>query len=121
MRLCSALLLAFILLGCGKKSISYQEQIQPILNNRCVKCHGGESQYGKVVLTSYEALMNSRSASGKDVLVIPGSPNESRLYNLSGTNQAHFRMPPDTSDVTPLPKEELELLHKWILQGAKNN
>jgi hypothetical protein len=30
-------------------------------------------------------------------------------------------MPPDTSGMTPLPQPELEVVMKWINQGAMNN
>lgn len=115
------LVLTLLLLGCGHKTVSFREQIQPILNNRCIRCHGGEATRRQVVLTSYESVFSSRSFSGKDPLVIPGSPAASRLYILCATAQSHFRMPPDTSNITPLPPNELELLGKWIMQGAKNN
>lgn len=124
MRATCILLLACIFLGCGQKGpqpVSFREQIQPILNNRCVRCHGAEKAIGKIALTSYENLMSSRTVSGKKPLVIPGNASESWLYILSATNQPHFRMPPDTSSITPLPKSELDILAKWIMQGAKND
>jgi hypothetical protein len=119
-RACIVLVL-LSLTSCGPKPVSYRTQIQPVLNERCLSCHGADVHRGKIVLTSYETLMNSRAVSGKAPLVIPGSPYESRLYIVCSTNQAQFRMPPDTSHVTPLPKEDLELLVKWIMQGAKDN
>ena len=118
----AGIVFAFLLLcGCGPKPVSYRGQIQPILNNRCVRCHGAEATWGKIVLTSYETFMNSKAVSGKGPLVIPGSPYQSRLYIVCSTNQPHFRMPPDTSNIEPLPTSELELVVKWIMQGAKDN
>jgi uncharacterized membrane protein len=115
------LLLIVLFLGCGEKPVSYRESIQPILNAHCVRCHGSEEAYGKIVLTSYKDFMKSRTISGKQPLVTAGDLQESRLYVLCATSQAHFRMPPDTSSVTPLPEEELKLLARWIMQGAKDN
>jgi len=120
----AVLLLACLLAGCGQqgpKPVSYRDQIQPILNERCVRCHGAEIAHGKIVLTSYETLTESRTVSGKKRLVVPENASESWLYILSATNQPHFRMPPDSSSFTPVPKNELELLANWIAQGAKNN
>jgi hypothetical protein len=121
MRQIVVVFLTFFLLGCGQKPVSYRGQIQTILNNRCVSCHGLEKPRGKVDLTSYESLMKARAFSGKEFLVVPGSPGQSKLYILCATSQAHFRMPPDTSTITPLPANELEVLGKWITQGAKND
>jgi len=117
------LLLTCVLFGCGQspKAVSFHEGIQPILNSHCVRCHGTEVARGNIVLTSYDLLMASRTVSGREPLVVPEKPAESWLYTLSATSQPHFRMPPDTAHLTPLPQEELELLARWIKQGAKNN
>lgn len=118
------LIVACCVLGCGQKTvkpISYREQIQPILNSQCVKCHGMEVTRGKVVLTSYKSLMESRTFPGKKPLVVPQEPAKSWLYIVCATNQPHYRMPPDTSTVVALPKEQVQLLAKWIEEGAKDN
>ena len=107
---------------CMPENVSRErKQIQPVLNARCVSCHGAENAAGKIVLASYEGVMNSRTAKGKKPLVVSGNPSDSWLYILSGTDQPHFRMPPDTSHVTPLPQDELQVLGKWIMEGARNN
>jgi uncharacterized membrane protein len=123
MRLLNAFLIGLLFFGCGKKDqpVSFREQIQPILQTRCTRCHSDENAAGKIVLTSYEAVMNSRTVKGKKPLVVPENLSESWLYVLSGTDQPHFRMPPDTSQITPLPKDELQVLGRWITQGARNN
>ena len=120
-RFIHVLLIMFILVGCGQKPVSYRDQIQPILNTHCIQCHGAEKPRGKVVLTSYETVANTRTRSGKAPLLTPGSLKESPLYVLCSTTQTHFRMPPDTAAIVPLTEQELELLRKWIAQGAKNN
>jgi len=121
MRSFQILFLALILVGCGQKPVSYRDQVQPILTARCVSCHGPNVSRAKIMMGSYQELMNSKTRSGKQPLVIPGNLDESRLYVLCSTMQLQFRMPPDTSHKTPLPKEELVLLSKWIMQGAKDN
>ena len=122
MRFVTILIIAVVVAGCGKKPISYKEQIQPVLNARCTKCHGTEIVRGKIDMSSYARFMNSHTVSGKEPLVVPGSPYQSRLYILCETNQPHFRMPPDTSTTAaPLPPAELELLRHWIAEGAKDN
>jgi len=124
MRALALLIVACLLLGCGQKTVkpvSFREQIQPTLNSQCVKCHGTELTRGKIVLTSYESLMHSRTFPGKKPLVIPQEPAKSWLYIVCATNQPHYRMPPDTSTVVALPKEQLQFLAKWIEEGAKDN
>ncbi len=121
MRASYILLLAVLVVGCGRKSVSYREQIQPILSSRCVMCHGTDNAAGKIMLTSYENVMGSRTIHGKKPLVVSGDAAQSWLYILSRTNQPHVRMPPDTSAEKPLPEDEVQLIGKWIMQGAKDN
>jgi hypothetical protein len=106
-------------MGCSK-DISYREQIQPILNQHCVACHNVDQPSGKIVLVSYDSLMHARTKA-KVLLVTPGDPKVSRLYILSATDQPHFQMPPDTSSFKRVSNDDLELIWKWIWQGAKNN
>lgn len=117
------LIVLLLFAACQKdQPVSYQKEIQPILDRHCVSCHSGQRPKGKIDLTSYTNLMTTRAkVSGKQPLIVPGSPTESRLYVLCATSQAHFRMPPDTSQVTPLPTEELKVMMRWITQGAKDN
>jgi predicted CXXCH cytochrome family protein len=122
MRLLGVLLLGVFVVGCGdQKPVSFREDVQPILQKKCVSCHNEANAAGKIVLTSYDAVMKARTHKGKKPLVVVGNVPESWLYILAGTDQPHFRMPPDTSKITPLPTEELQALSKWIVQGAKNN
>ena len=124
MRPISLIFLVCLMAGCSKKApepVSYATQIQPILNERCVTCHSVERAEGKIILGSYEGLMTSRILPGKKPLVIPGEHLKSWLYILCSTDQPHYRMPPDTLKLTPLPHKELELIAHWIAQGAKNN
>jgi len=121
MRSLILILLSCLIAGCGQKVVSYHNDIQPILDKRCVQCHGTETAQGKIALTSFDHLMNSRTVKGKNALVVPSNPAESWLYTLAATDQPHFRMPPDTSKFTPLPKEEIDLIGRWIMQGAKDN
>ncbi len=124
MRYLIIILLAIALASCGGKKpepISYSAKIQPILNEHCVSCHNADRAEGKIVLTSYDALMASRISPGKKPLLIPGDHMKSWLYILSSTNQAHYRMPPDTASQALLPKEKVALIAQWIQQGAANN
>lgn len=124
MRPLMIVLVCAVLCGCGKKtvkSVSYREQIQPLLTTQCVQCHNGEVARGKIMLTSYEDVMGSRTYPGKKPLIVAREPAKSWLYIVCATNQPHYRMPPDTSTVVALPKEQLLLLSQWIAEGAMNN
>ena len=47
-------------------SLTFSADVQPLLNNDCVPCHGGSSTNGGVNLASYAGVMRT---------VTPGSPS----------------------------------------------
>jgi uncharacterized membrane protein len=116
-----ALVLAAFLAGCSQKPVSYQAQIQPILNNRCIQCHSTGQASDGIVLTSYDSVMSSVATQHHKPIVVPGDASGSQLYVVSESDQLHFRMPPDTAKMLPIPKDEVLLIGRWIQQGAKNN
>jgi hypothetical protein len=122
----TAALLARLVLGAGPasapvaksatKSASSTEptegmwshHIQPILNNRCIKCHGGERVKGGLDLRNQQAIF----AGGTDgSVVIPGKPAESPLYQRL-TTSGDDHMPPEREP--QLSTEETGFVREWI-------
>jgi hypothetical protein len=102
-----------------EKNVTFANQIKPIFEKSCVKCHGAEKQKGKLRLDSLEAALKG-GADGK--VIIPGKSAESILVH----NVAHigdedsFMPPPDNKDkIPPLDKQQIGLIRAWIDQGAK--
>jgi hypothetical protein len=59
------------------------------------------------------------AAAAPFILVVPGDPDQSLLYQkLKGVQSCGKKMP-DTAK--PLTGEEIELVHDWIADGAKND
>jgi hypothetical protein len=75
-----------------------------IFQRKCGTCHLPDSASG-VDLTSYQGVMDSK-------IVVPFDPNASQLYDALVTG----RMPMDGAK---LPPEDIQLVHDWISQGAK--
>ena len=96
------------------KEISYSAEVKPILNNKCISCHGGvKKNAGLSFLFRDEAL--AITSSGKPA-IIPGNSKKSELIRRLHETDLEERMPykkPKLSD------EEIEILTKWIDQGAK--
>ena len=96
------------------KEISYSAEVKPILNNKCISCHGGvKKNAGLSFLFRDEALAITES--GKPA-IIPGNSKKSELIRRLHETDLEERMPykkPKLSD------EEIEILTKWIDQGAK--
>ncbi len=105
--------------------VSFARDIQPILGRVCSGCHypGGENaiglQLGGLDLSSYDGLLDGgvRSAG---TLVQATAPCESILFQkVSPGPPFGSRMPldgpPFLSDV------ELDRIHDWISEGARDN
>ncbi len=86
----------------------YQNQIAPLLKNRCVRCHGPAKQDGKLNLALGAGLVRG----GKNGKIIqPGSPDSSLLWQHVSDNS----MPKGEPPLTPLEKG---LIRQWIESGA---
>ena len=94
--------------------IDYNTQVKPIFNKKCIACHGGVKQKaGFSLLFREEALGNTES--GKPA-IIPGKPDESELVRRISVSDPEERMPYKHE---PLSEEEIEILTRWIKQGAQ--
>ncbi len=97
------------------KEISFNSHVRPILNQHCAACHGGVKKAGGVSFIYKEEALGV-SESGNRV-VAPGKPASSELYRRIVTLDPDDRMPPpDHGD--PLSNTEIEILEKWIREGA---
>ena len=97
-----------------KKKISYTADVKPILNSKCISCHGGVKKNGGLsFLFRDEAIAVTES--GKPA-IIPGNARKSEMIKRLHETDLEERMPyrkPKLSD------EEIDVLTKWIDQGAK--
>ncbi|MGL6072684.1 MAG: PSD1 and planctomycete cytochrome C domain-containing protein [Fimbriiglobus sp.] len=92
-------------------TVSFNRDVRPILSNHCYKCHGPATQKAGVRLDSLEA------AHKKDAIV-PNKPAESTILERIRSDDADIRMPPPETGPA-LTAKEIQILEKWIQQGAK--
>ena len=96
------------------KMIDFSTQVKPILNKKCITCHGGvKKQAGFSVL--FREDMFAPTKSGKRA-VVPGDPEASEMIRRITLTDPEERMP---YKHTPLTKDEINILRTWIKQGAK--
>lgn len=98
----------------GHKEIDFNKQIRPILNNKCLVCHGGVKQQGDLSFLFPETAVLP-AQSGK-YAIVPGSSTKSELIHRIRHNNPELRMP---LDADPLLEEEIDLLEQWIEEGAE--
>lgn len=92
----------------GNTTVSFTTDIQPILNQHCISCHGG---IAGMWLTDYEHVLAGSINRGQ---VVPGNPDDSPLVLYVETGL----MPPNAD---PLTSEQVELIRRWIAEGAVKN
>ena len=98
----------------AQDKVDFAKQIQPILRQTCVKCHGPEKQKGKLRLDSKDVAMKG----GKDgVVIVAGDADKSELYRRITLPKGHDDIMPNEGD--PLSKEQTDLVRLWINQGAE--
>ncbi|MCL4692207.1 MAG: DUF1549 domain-containing protein, partial [Candidatus Hydrogenedentes bacterium] len=99
-------------------TISYSRDIRPILSNNCFACHGPDEEQRKANLRldteegAHAALKSGRAA------LVPGDRAASTLWQRITTADAVDKMPPADSHKT-LTAKEIDLIGRWIDQGAK--
>jgi hypothetical protein len=100
--------------------ISYNFHIRPILSDKCFTCHGPDANKREANLrldTEEGAFKALKESPGKFALV-SGKPMESELYHRITSEDPGELMPPPESNLSLTP-QEIELIRKWIEQGAK--
>lgn len=106
------------LYSCGftSEKVDYSNQIKPILNKRCISCHGGgvKKSGGFSVLFEDEAF--AATESGKPAIIKGDASASEFIKRLHSDDPPEVRMP---YEAKKLPEEEIELLTKWIDQGAE--
>lgn len=98
---------------CNPDSVYFETQVLPILRSNCAisGCHDAASAQDGVVLTSYEKVISTGE-------VRPSKPSESKLYKVLVDDDPKDRMP--QAPRSPLPNDQIQLIARWITQGAKN-
>jgi len=110
----TGLLLAGVLLqNAFTPTISYNQDIRPIINAECIGCHGGvKKSSGLSFLTRAEALDTAESG---QPAIIPGNAAASELMKRLRHHDPEYRMP---LEAQPLSEETIEKFEQWIDEGA---
>lgn len=98
-------------------SIDFNRDIRPILSDKCYACHGPDEKQrsGGIRLDQKDSAFGKGES--EEVVIIPGKPADSELVRRITSTDDDLRMPPADSTKS-LQAEEIELLTKWIAQGA---
>jgi len=94
---------------------SFAKDVKPIFDKRCVTCHSKRLKGGYSIET-YDKVMTSGDHA--PVIVVGNAADSTLAKMLRGVKTpAGGQMPPGK----PLKKEQIDLIERWINQGAQNN
>jgi len=97
--------------------VDFQRKVRPILSDACFLCHGPDksTRVMGLRLDTHEGAFSERKT-GK--VIVPGNAKASLLYQRISHSNPALRMPPAYTKKT-LTAEQIEILRKWIDEGAE--
>ena len=98
------------------ESVDFQRDVRPILSDNCFQCHGPDSKtrMAELRLDTREGAFAQRD---DGTPIVAGDPQSSLLYQRVATEDPARRMPPAFTN-KELTAEQIDLLKRWIEQGA---
>lgn len=93
-------------------AVDYSRDIQPLLAEHCLACHGSDSESREAGLR----LDNSEGA--YEWAIVPGEPDDSEVIARVVSDDPELVMPPPATNKS-LSDREKQLLREWIAAGAE--
>jgi WD40 repeat protein/mono/diheme cytochrome c family protein len=97
----------------GTTKVSYDKQVRPIFQAHCQGCHQPAKPSGAYVMTAFDRML--AGGESKEAAIVPGKPEESFLIDQITPEDGKAEMP---QGKPPLSKAELDLIRRWIAEGA---
>lgn len=98
------------------EKIQFNRDVRPIFSDKCFACHGPDSNARQT-----ELRLDNEAGALADLggfqAVVPGDLEASELFHRVTTDDDDLRMPP-VDESPALTPREIEILKRWIAQGA---
>ena len=112
-------------MGCNRpqsnisRHLDFNQDVQPILANRCFSCHGPDPEMRKADLRLDLADWAMKKRQGHRDAIVPGQPRKSELVKRIESKDPHYLMPQTAQgEAKPMSADEIAILKEWIKQGA---
>src|SRR5579862_1082782 len=106
----------------AERPVDFNRDIAPVLSNTCFKCHGPDGKERKGGTKAHPLRLDTEDGATADyagsIPIVPGHPEKSALVARVTSTDADEIMPPPKSGKSLNP-QQIELLKKWVEQGAK--
>ncbi len=94
--------------------IEFNRDVRPILSDKCFFCHGPDAKKREADLR-----LDVRDVAVKAKAIIPGDPEKSGIIDRVTTTDADDHMPPAKSKLPAMTPAEIDILKRWIAEGAE--
>jgi len=95
--------------GSSSSPVDFENEIAPLLETHCIRCHSPNNRKGELSLETFDDLENYGYVS-------PGDPESSYLIDIISPQQGMSAQMPKEGET--LSKAEIQLLKRWIAEGA---
>ena len=111
-----------LLISCATQQVSYHDDVAPLIQDRCLKCHTAPEGIGYQAiglrLDSHDAIMTGTIYGP---IIVAGDSRRSILNMLVEGRAAQAQCKLRQSEKGPLNEQQRELLRDWVNQGALDN
>src|SRR5665213_2062649 len=114
-----------ILTACGLApvvahagDVSFGREVRPILAENCFACHGQDASRRKAELRLDVRAVATAPAKGGAIAIVPGKADQSELIRRVTSSDSQERMPQTKSNKKPLSAEQVQILKRWVNEGA---
>ncbi|MBN9521830.1 PSD1 domain-containing protein [bacterium] len=94
--------------------VDFARDIRPILSTQCFTCHGPDEKSRKADLR-----LDVRDDAVKAGAIAPGKADASEILNRITSDEPGEKMPPASAKKPPLTPQQIDLLKRWVNEGAK--
>ena len=92
-------------------TVSFANEILPIIQSRCINCHGGDKTEEGLSMNTHAEIM---AGSENGAILVPGDAASSLIIEMVASGD----MPKRGPKLTP---PQIQLIADWINQGALDN
>ena len=105
---------AFALEPQANSKIDFGQDVRPILAKNCYHCHGPDKAEGGLNFTDAKSPFGEQDSG--ETAIVPNDPDKSELLRRITSHEEYEQMPPEGKRLS---KDQVELIRRWIEQGAE--
>jgi len=98
--------------------LHFNRDVKPILSQNCFQCHGPDDAHRAAGLRLDQRDAAMKPAESGAAAIVPNDPDNSELLKRVTSSDADLHMPPAEAGKV-LTAEQIDILRRWIKQGAK--